>query len=76
MLADTENRRFRRSSTAAIMRDVVRWAYFRCHVYESKDTSFFNNRLFGRFSPAVRMSVNSVQQSSELIGTWRLKDKK
>lgn len=49
MLAETENLRLRRSSTAAIMIDDVRWPYFFCQVYVSKETSFFSRRLMGRF---------------------------
>lgn len=48
MLADTENLLFSLSSTAAIIIDEVKWPYFFCHVYVSKETSFFSNRLIGR----------------------------
>ena len=51
MLAETENLRLRRSSTAAIIIDDVRWPYFFCHVYVSSETSFFSRRLIGRFGP-------------------------
>ena len=51
MLAETENLHLRRSSTAAIIIDDVRWPYFFCHVYVSRETSFLSRRLIGHFGP-------------------------
>lgn len=48
ILAETENRLLKRSSTAGITKFDVRCAYFFCHVYVSKDTSFLSNRLICR----------------------------
>jgi len=59
MLADTENRLFRRSSTAAIISELVKWAYLRCHVYESNETSFFSRRRLGRFGASGRKSART-----------------
>lgn len=56
MLVDTEKRRLSRSSTCAIITDEVRWAYFFCHEYVSRDNSFFNSRRAGRFAAAGRKS--------------------
>ena len=68
MLAETENLRFNRSSTAAIMIEVVKWAYFRCHVYESNDTSFFSSRRFGLLDPR-RVSERMISRSDRLPGS-------
>lgn len=57
MLADTENRRLRRSSTWAIITDDVRWPYFFCQVYVSSETSFLSSRRICRLGPAGRRSA-------------------
>lgn len=49
--------RFKRSSTWAIMAADVRWPYFFCHVYVSRDTSFLSSRRIGRFGANGRSSV-------------------
>lgn len=56
MLADTEKRRFSRSSTWAIITDDVKWPYFFCQVYVSNDTSFFSKRRICFFGPTGRRS--------------------
>lgn len=60
MLVDTEKRRLSRSSTWAIITDEVRWAYFFCHEYVSRDNSFFSSRRAGRFAAAGRKSRTFV----------------
>lgn len=62
MLADTEKRRFNRSSTCAIITDDVKWPYFFCHVYVSSDTSFFSKRRICRFGPAGRKSLKAKNE--------------
>lgn len=53
MLAETENLRLKRSSTAGMTKFEVRCAYFFCHVYVSSDTSFLSNRLICRLGAGL-----------------------